>query len=138
MPRILCFLFLVLMIGQLSAQEQKDTIEIKKYLTSHYYLYQGKQLKTSSLYKLTLNSPAAHEEMIKARRDSSIEGYMLAAILGCLGWAAAKNTPQETTDALVYTVGGMSIISLTLSFSEKKHKKKAVHLHNHDIHSMQQ
>jgi hypothetical protein len=130
MIKILFLFLMVFSAISLSAQDHRDTLEVRKNL----FLHQGKTLKPKELINITRSNPEAYKEMRKAKSNydvavltSSVGGFLVGWPLGT---AIGGGDPNW---AIAGAGAGLIVLSLPLSSAYFKRAKNAVKIYNEDI-----
>jgi len=128
------FGFLFLSSFQSSAQNQSDSIYIKKQLGT-IFLQNGKALTPSQLMEVTKNNPEAYKEMKIAKSNSSASMVFAAIGGGLMGWPVGTMLGGGDPNWLLALagVGVLVAVSIPFSVSYTKHATKGMEIYNSGV-----
>lgn len=133
MKRLISLAFLLCCLSPLFAQNQHDSIEVKKSFGT-VFKQNGRILTVNQLVKLVESNPDARKEMKIAKSNytvNTIFGSLGGAMVGYpLGTAIAGGDPEWV---LAGIGAGLFAVSIPFAIAYVKHAKNAVNIHNRDV-----
>lgn len=129
-----CILFFVAVLfligGQVSAQNQADSIQVQKRLGT-IFVQNGRPLTPRQLLEVTKTNTDAYSEMKIAKSNYDI-GSVFGFIGGfCIGWPLGTAIGGGDPNWTIAGVGvALVVVSIPLSTAYTTHAKKAVGIYN--------
>ena len=134
MKKIIIIGLFLLSISQIFAQNQSDSIEIKKTFFGTTFKQNGKNLMPRQLMNITQSNTEAYKEMKVARTN-----YGVAMVFGCaggafIGWPIGGAIAGKKMDWTLFGIGvGLAVVSIPFSIAYTKHTKTAVKIYNNGL-----
>ena len=133
MKKLFLVVLLILGISQLNAQNQSDSIVVKKAFGT-IFKQNGKALTPNQMMNIVQSNPAAYQEMKIAKGNygpGSVLGFAGGFMVGYpIGTALAGG---EANWALAGIGAGLIVASIPFSTAYVRHTKKAVEYYNAGI-----
>lgn len=130
MKRLIIISILLVSFSQIFAQNQTDTIEVKKTV----FKQNGKILKTRQLLEITKINQEAYKEMKIAKSNydaGNVFGFLGGFMVGYpIGTAIGGGDANWT---LAGIGAGLIIIAIPFSIAYSKHAKNAVKIYNNGL-----
>lgn len=133
MKTLLIITTVLLCYSNLFAQNQSDSIEVKKRLGT-VFIQNGRYLTPRQLLDITESNPEAYKEMKIAKTNydvGTVFGFAGGFLVGWpVGTAIAGGKPNWT---LAGIGAGLIVVSIPFSSAYTKHAKNAVNIYNNGI-----
>ncbi len=131
MKRIIILGLFLLCLAPIFAQNQSDSIEIKKTFFGTVYKQNGKNLTLQKLLNITRRNTEAYKEMEIAKPN-----YTFGSVFGfagglLVGWPIGGAIAGKEMDWALFGIGaGLIVLSIPFSIAYTKHTKNAIRIYN--------
>ena len=134
MKKIIIIGLFLLSISQIFAQNQSDSIEIKKTIFGTIFRQNGKNLTSQQLINIMQPNAEAYKEMKVARTNFAVGMVFACAGGACMGWPLGGVIAGKKMDWTVFGIGvGLTAMSIPFSIAYSNHTKNAVRNFNNGL-----
>ena len=119
-------LYLLTLPTILTAQEERDTILIKRSFFGERYIYDGRDVGLCDLYWITRDYPEAHALALKSEKKWKLARAVTSPLLGLLLWSTDNRTPRDTQTALHYAMVGVVVAAIPITISGSTQYRKSI------------
>ncbi|NVN94037.1 MAG: hypothetical protein HXX18_02010 [Bacteroidetes bacterium] len=134
MKKIIIIGLFLLSISQIFAQNQSDSIEIKKTFFGTIFRQNGKNLTPQQLINIMQPNAEAYKEMKVARTNYSFGMVFSFAGGAFMGWPLGGAIAGKKMDWTLFGIGvGLTVISIPFSIAYTNHSKNAVRNFNNGL-----